>query len=637
MDFFQAQQDARRSTKRIVLMFVLAVTSLIVMTNILVMFVFGYFAADDTVNNIVEVPAFDWQLFIFIAVCVCVVVFAGSIYKTMSLGGGGKAVAEALGGRLVNQQAKDLDERKLLNVVEEMAIASGCPVPQVYILDQEFEINAFAAGFKNSDAVIGVTLGCIEQLDRDELQGVIAHEFSHVLNGDMRLNMRLLGILHGILVIGYIGYYILRTVRGNSKNTGPILALGAGLVAIGFGGNFFGNMIKSSVSRQREYLADASAVQFTRSKEGIANALNKISNVGSNLESPVAPQMSHAYFSTGVSSFVESMFATHPPIEKRIKAISPYYFIKEKIEKSKAKDEKQQQQSAKSRPIQEQHDAANIITSAVIAAQVLKNIGNVDDQQLATAKQIISEFPEDVFTAIHDITGARAFIYCLLLDDDEIVLNRQLRRIKEFGDKDMIDHVLALRESVNSLEVRHRLPLIDIAIPTLKQLSQGHFELFEVNMEQLIDADGKWDLFEWILQKLMVKHVASHYQKTHHKRQRQARLSQCQQELGVLFGFLLQHGNRSEEQITFLKPVLTKETGVANIEFPDGKSLKVEYLEVALNRLANIAINDKPKLIRACLCIITVDKIFSVKEMELLRAICDVIDCPVPPHLNGMQ
>jgi Zn-dependent protease with chaperone function len=220
----------------------------------------------------------------------------------------------------------------LLNVVEEMALASGTPTPPVYLMDREDGINAFAAGFSPNDAVIGVTRGTATRLDRDELQGVIAHEFSHILNGDMRLNLRLMGLLHGILIIGMLGYFILRMSffsqgrrrSRDGKDGVPIVVIGAGLAVIGFAGTFFGNLIKAAVSRQREFLADASAVQFTRHPDGIAGALKKIGGFaqGSSIENPNAPIASHMFFGRATSGF-NAMFATHPPLAERIRRVDP--------------------------------------------------------------------------------------------------------------------------------------------------------------------------------------------------------------------------------------------------------------------------------------------------------------------------
>ncbi|NNE63594.1 MAG: M48 family metallopeptidase, partial [Gammaproteobacteria bacterium] len=336
MNFFEAQDKARRNTVWLIILFVLAVAGLIVLTNLLLLGVMVYIKTGQFLFSLESLQNYySWREFIGVTIVVCLLILGGSFYKTMSLSGGGASVAEMLGGRLISQATSDLQQRQLLNVVEEMAIASGMPVPKVYLLE-DTSINAFAAGRTPANAVIGVTRGTLGRLSREELQGVIAHEYSHIANGDMRLNIRLIGLLHGIMLIGLIGYFILRSLRfggrsrsSNSKGGSGILAvaaIGGGLMVIGYAGSFFGQWIKAIVSRQREYLADSSAVQFTRNRDGIAGALKKIggsAGVSSHLDSPAAPEYSHAYFADGVSSFWHSLFATHPPLEKRIKAIEP--------------------------------------------------------------------------------------------------------------------------------------------------------------------------------------------------------------------------------------------------------------------------------------------------------------------------
>jgi Zn-dependent protease with chaperone function len=334
-NFFENQDAARRNTKRLVTLFCLAVIAIAGMLYLLAVLLTGVEQPDPSTGQTVISPLW-WQpdLALGVAIATVVVVGGGSLYKIAQLRGGGAVVAEALGGALIPPGTRDSDERRLLNVVEEMAIASGIPAPPAYLLKDEQGINAFAAGFAPSDAVIGVTRGCVQKLSRDELQGVIAHEFSHILSGDMGLNIRLMGVIHGILIIGIIGYFLLRSSlysgsgrRSSSRdNSGmAIVAAGLGLMVIGFLGTFFGNLIKASVSRQREFFADASAVQFTRNPDGIAGALKEIAGYegGSILANPNAPEASHLYFSQGLRGGLQMLFATHPPLEERIRRLDP--------------------------------------------------------------------------------------------------------------------------------------------------------------------------------------------------------------------------------------------------------------------------------------------------------------------------
>ena len=324
-DFFTHQDQARRNTTRLEVLFVLAVLALILSIDLLLAATLGYLARDPRTGAVDWSLAFDPGIVVLSALGTLSVVGGGSLFKTAQLRSGGHVVAEELGGRRLHPDTADPTEQKILNVVEEMAIASGTATPPVFLLDSEQGINAFAAGFTPSDAVIGITRGAAERLTRDELQGVVAHEFSHILNGDMRLNIRLMGILHGILIIGMLGYFILRMTassgRGRRSSRGggggavvAILALGAGLMAVGFFGTLFGNLIKAAVSRQREFLADASAVQFTRQPSGLAGALKKISGLaaGSRIENPNAPEASHMFFGRATGGFA-GLFSTHPP------------------------------------------------------------------------------------------------------------------------------------------------------------------------------------------------------------------------------------------------------------------------------------------------------------------------------------
>ena len=330
--FFENQEAARRNTARLVFLFALAVVAINGMLYALAVALTGVEHDPYTGQSGVVLQWWQPELLATVSLATLVIVAAGSLYKIAQLRGGGAVVAESLGGTLVAADTGDPDERKLLNVVEEMAVASGTPTPPVYLLRDEQGINAFAAGFSPGDAVVGVTRGCVQQLSRDELQGVIAHEFSHVLSGDMRLNIRLMGVIHGILIIGIIGYFLMRSSmfagrgRRSRDNSGmAMLAAGVGLMIIGFLGTFFGNLIKASVSRQREFLADASAVQFTRNPEGIAGALKKIGGYegGSILESPNAPESSHLFFSKGLRGGLQMLFSTHPPLDARIRRLDP--------------------------------------------------------------------------------------------------------------------------------------------------------------------------------------------------------------------------------------------------------------------------------------------------------------------------
>src|SRR3972149_1854160 len=251
MNFFESQDRVSRNTTLLVVLFVLAVVALIIMTNVLIVIVFGFIDSQQLRDGETLTRQMDWKTFAAVGAGVSVVVLAGSLYKIMALSAGGKVVAESLSGQLIARNTQDLNQRKLLDVVEEMAIASGTPAPPVYLLANEQGINAFAAGVLPRGGGIRGPPGGVDHLSREQLQGVIAHEFSHIFNGDMRLNIRLIGALNGILILGILGYYLLYSTsfsgrrRGNDKGGGAILALAVGRVALGFAGTFFGGPVKA--------------------------------------------------------------------------------------------------------------------------------------------------------------------------------------------------------------------------------------------------------------------------------------------------------------------------------------------------------------------------------------------------------
>ncbi len=329
--FSSNRTKAHRKTKLLVFYFAIAVAALIVAVYFATLIIFN--GAQSHYHRSGEQPQlvlWNLQLFLGVAAGVLAVVFIGSAYKTAALAQGGSVVSEMMGGRLVKPNTTDPDERRLLNVVEEMAIASGIPMPQVYVMDEEDGINAFAAGHKPGDATVTVTRGCMKILSRDELQGVIGHEFSHILNGDMRMNLRLMGIIFGILCLAIIGRVLLQTARGGGRGRGqnPLPLLGLALLLIGYIGVFFGRLIQAAVSRQREFLADASSVQFTRNPGGITGALKKIGGLGetgSRISHAHAEECSHMFFGNGISEPFIGLLETHPPLAERIRVFDPNF------------------------------------------------------------------------------------------------------------------------------------------------------------------------------------------------------------------------------------------------------------------------------------------------------------------------
>ena len=632
MNFFQSQYAARVNTKRLVFFFGLAVISLIIITNILAMFLFDFLESGEQQFDITRIiENFNWEVFFSISAIVGTIILAGSAYKTMQLSGGGETVAESLGGKRIDHSSVDLHELKVLNVVEEMAIASGSPVPPVYILDDD-SINAFAAGYTTGDAAIGVTRGTINYLTRDELQGVIAHEFSHVLNGDMRLNIRLIAILHGILLLGLAGYIMLRSSRGSSKNSGAIIGMGLGLMVIGYAGTFFGNLIKASVSRQREFLADASAVQYTRNNMGIAGALKKIGGhvSGSQIESQNAPSMSHAYFSAGVPSMFGSLSATHPPLEQRIKRLDPNWngeftsIIKE-VEEQPVEDKTDNRAEQFKKAI-----VGAMVTNEILSNDIIEHIGQANLEQINYARTLISQLPENLKQAAHEPYGARAIIYCLVLNNEPHIQDKQFKHLDEFADDGIYALCGQVFETMASLEIKFRLPLIDMALPSLRQLSKKQYDLFKSNLLTLIKADNKVDIFEWVLQQIVLHNLDLHFGIKNKIKETSISLKAAKPHIELLLS-LLAHGSSNEpQQIKNNFIVAQQQLNIKDLQFITKDNLTIANLGRATDTLATLKPLQKPQILKACLACLTQNNDYSAFEKELMRAIANTLDCPMP-------
>lgn len=631
MDFFESQEVARRNTLKLVVLFLLAIISLVAITNLLVIVTLGLTQADPASGAPVAaepvdlLQRLDWRIFAWISVAVIGVVGLGSLYKISSLSGGGARVAEMMQARLLVDGNNDPDEKKVLNVVEEMAIASGTPVPPVYVMEEE-AINAFAAGYSPSDAVIGVTRGAIRKLSRDELQGVIAHEFSHILHGDMRLNIRLIGILYGIMVLGLMGYYLMRSAAFSrrSRNGGQIIFLGLGLVVIGFAGTFFGNLIKSAVSRQREYLADASAVQYTRNPRGIAGALKRIGAdaQGSVLENPGASEISHALFGNGVKSGFNAMFATHPPLEQRIQRIEPDW--DGSFESVDEPRESAEQPAAGDSGDGQRRDA----TLAVLAGVAMGRMGNPGPDELAYARKLHGRLPPALMQAAHQPWAARALVYRLQLADSESVREAQLLHLQREADKGVYEEVMALLQAADP-EPEHRLVLVNIALAALRQLSPPQYRLFRKNLGVLESLDSEAGLERWAVQRIVTHELAAVFDRAGRSGGR-LKLADVRNETTVLLSWLAHAGGRARDaDVAFREAMEALEEGDLTRLPPE--ELTLEKLDEAMEKLARLKPLLKPRLLKACAAGIAADGIATPGEQALFRAVAEIIDCPMPP------
>ncbi|HEY2156873.1 MAG TPA: M48 family metallopeptidase, partial [Isosphaeraceae bacterium] len=628
MDFFQHQETARRKTGLLVFYFAAAVVLIVLMTYAVVDVIVVASSSEDrpASGNILWNPA----LFGVVAVGTLLLIGGGSLYRVASLAGGGHNVAEMLGGRPLAPGTADPDERKILNVVEEMAIASGTPVPPVYLMDQEDGINAFAAGYTPGDAVIGVTRGCIRDLTRDELQGVIAHEFSHILNGDMRLNIRLMGVLYGILLISMTGWVIFRSTA-NSTNTRsrdddrkggiPWPLLGLALYILGYVGVFFGNLIKAAVSRQREYLADASAVQFTRNPEGIAGALKKIGALseGSKVKAPAAQEASHLFFGDAVGHLFDGL-ATHPPLAERIRRIDPTFdgdFSTVRLRPAPAAAEESAARVTLRPQARPGRGNFGFDPTAMVAS-----IGTVDPRQLAYASGVLAALPASLKGMAYEPFGARVIVYALLLDvERESVRTEQLRGLAACADPAVYRQVELSFPEVVRLPAESRLPLVSMAVPAIRRLSRDQFARFAACVDSLVQADGQVSLYEYSLRRLVLRGEPGGARPSHAVYHTSAPLAGSARHV---LGTLATVGNANPDDAA-----RAYAAGVRSLGWPEvdqtlyTRDLDLDSLDRALDGLAAAAPGLKKQILAGCAACIGADGRITLEEGELLHAIAE--------------
>jgi Zn-dependent protease with chaperone function len=600
MDFFERQARAQSRTRWLIVYFALAVLGIVA-------------ALQAAFTLLLGLPLDDLETLAWVAGGVLATVVIGSAVKIAELSQGGRVVAAMLGGEPVAPNTQDLNERKLLNIVEEMALASGVPVPEVYLLPDP-SINAFAAGHGPGDAAIGVTRGCIDKLTRDELQGVIAHEFSHLLHGDMKLNVQLMGLLNGILCLALIGAFLFRIAiyapreRSSDSRRGgltvALLAAGAALYLVGWIGVFFGNLIKAAVSRQREFLADASAVQFTRNPLGIAGALAKIGKFASRLSSPRAAEASHLYFGNGLADPWISLFATHPPLEERIRAVAPNF----------------------------NPDDVKLPEPPPLPPESAQpQDGLLGRRSLTRATALLAALPGFAGESVRDLHGACAFVYALLLDERAEIRGEQLRDLKV--DDAMRAEMMRLFQRRGEIALEQRLPLVDLVIPTLRQLSPDQYALFRDNVRHLVECDREIRLFEYALQKTILRHLELFFTRSRGPAVKYRSVIPLLPDVAALLTGLavVGHDDPAAQSAAFAAGVRELLINTTSHPMTCGPICDLAAIDAALDRLAEASPEVKKTVLRACREAVAHDGVVELREYELLRAIADALDAPMPP------
>ena len=556
MNFFDRQDNARKTTTRLIVLFVIAVIAVVFAIDLVVAAILATTQTGSPVN-LAHLPLEGRNLGILLGSSLGTLGLIGisSLVKVASLSAGGGKVARSLGGTLVTPDVQDPLRQRLHNVVEEMSIASGVPVPEVFVLEEEDGINAFAAGFTTGDAAVAVTKGALDRLTRAELQGVIAHEFSHILNGDMRINMRLIGILFGILVIGMLGRIIIRSNRRGSFSRsndrgGAAFAVGAALFVVGYVGFFFGRLIKAAVSRQREYLADASAVQFTRQTEGLSGALKKIGGfpTGSEIRDSGAEEISHMFFAKGFAS-LRSLYATHPPLEQRIQALDPSFKVSD---------------FGKDLPEIQNLDAWSQINTERVSAlssyapdvnrvpvevdELTNSVGNPTMAHVHHAAELRASLPQTLYEAAQGREGAMLLLIALILNPQRAVRHRQLSVVREKMGVRRANKSVRYFDELAELGYQYRLPLLELAFPTLKARPPTELEFFTDFVEELVQLDGEVEPFEYALMRMLMVHLGDAKRPRRSvSRRRTLKLDEAVEEVGKLLTVVAWTGGHDNE------------------------------------------------------------------------------------------
>jgi Zn-dependent protease with chaperone function len=633
VDFYARQEAARRTTRWLLLAFLVSVVLVVLAVDAVVFVLLG--AADSAGSAAGAVT--------FTTVVVLAIICGASLFKTLSLRAGGGVVARSLGGTRVERSTRDPALRRLRNVVEEMAIASGVTMPEVYVLENEDGINAFAAGNSPADAAIAVTRGAATLLKRDELQGVVAHEFSHILNGDMRLNLRLLGWTFGLLAIAIIARIVLQTSpRGGGRDrrdgAAALMLAALAVMVLGYIGVFFGRLLQAAVSRHRERLADASAVQFTRDPSGLSGALLKIAGVsaGSKLVAPEAEEVAHMLFASGLTR----VFATHPPLEERLKALDPSFKEKElpALAAAAARDAlRQRQEDASTVPpaVEPRATPAGIAPVAAFASEaatIAAQAGTIANEQVRYAERVRASIPEPLRDFVDSADHARALTLAVLVSKVPEVQAAQRRVLEQAFGPELTAQVFAQQGLADSLKPELRLPAVQQLFPALRRLSLAERQKLRDVVNALALADSRIDVFECCLTLLL---AASLYDELEAGAQHgSASLLQEAEAIHVLFCVLALQGatDRSQAARAF-------EAGISVVlpqhrpAFQDIEGWPAA-LRDALARLVHLRPFAKKVLIEGMVRCIAHDRRLSVAEGELLRTVCAVLHCPLPPILG---
>ncbi len=631
MDFFAAEAAAHSRTQRLLVAYAIAVATVVfgitwVVVSVYTLFSTNFWSAEPYSSRIVSHPG----VLSVTALAVLAVITVAALHRMAQLRGGGGSVATSLGGVRVTRETQDPKRQRLLNVVEELAIAAGVPVPEVYVLEQEPGINSFAAGFGPADAAISVTRGALEQLNRAQLQGVIGHEFSHILNGDMRLNTRLVGPLFGLLVIAIIARYSMRGFQFG-RRAGPLIGGALVIMALGYIGVLLGRLLQSAICRQREFLADASSVQFTRDTDGLRDALVRIGRApaGSHIVAPEGEDLAHLF----VAPAGDRLFATHPPFAARLRALDPHFDVGILDEPPHGAAEI----DAAPDPAPAPRATASAGLAAVAAGgtrpPLSDHVGNPGLDAVHYAAALRTALPADLEVSLARGSTAACLWLAVALAADPAVRIRQLELVGTAFGAPVAAAVTALGTRVRSLPVVQYLPLLQRALPALKSLPDERRRALVQLTADLGKVVGHVYALEYLLGALATRYLKDQVEPV--AKPGTLTLDACAAELGVLFAVVARSG--ATDTVGARRAY---ERGLATLlprERPDyeepAEGVWPAQLDHALARLRDLAPAGKDLLVDALGHTVLHDGLVGDEEAEMLRAVAALVRCPLPPLL----
>ena len=629
-----------------VLLFTLSVIAIVVAVDLVAAAVY-VISMDEPAAGFAMVPRSLW---VVASIATFGVIFVVSLVNIVGLAGGGAKVAQMMGGRALASNTQDRLERRLLNIVEEMAIASGVRMPQVYVMDREKGINAFAAGWSVSGAVVAVTRGALETLTRDELQGVIGHEFSHILNGDMGLNIRMIGVLAGIVAIGSVGGFAMRNAfeADDIRAAIPIFLVGLAVFVVGYTGLFFARLIKAAVSRQREFLADASSVQFTRNPDGIAGALDQIRRAASTLiQGRYAEDMSHLFFGQSVKLSFARLFETHPPIEERIRRVHPRFqpssYRAQRAAPAQAGAPLPEEaagfagEEATAVPPAGRRRVDNGTAWKRTADESAQLIGAMQGAKIDAAAQLLAALPAGLRECVREADGARAAIVSLLFAPKAEVMQAQVAALKAAGLDSLASGAVAAAPLTRGLGVGFHLPVVDLALPAVKAASEAAKRELITGLEAVINADRRVSLHEFVVLTLVRYQLAAQPKPPRADR----KLADLQAEASLVLSLAAHAGTRADAvgaRGDALRQAMA--AGAKIMALPEqaaAAQLSLGAAAAALEALRRLLPLEKARLVKGLFAAVTADGTIRVGEAELMRLIGAVLDCPLPPMLDEID